>query len=544
VRQAVLIPKIHSDVVIKGPIASGYEQILSPEAVAFLAELARSFTGRLDELLKGRRLFQERTSRGQKPDFLAETSSVRRSDWTVAPIPPDLRDRRVEITGPVDRKMIINALNSGANVFMADFEDSNSPTWDNLIQGQINLRDAVRRTISYIDPSTGKTYSLNEKTAVLMVRPRGWHLWEKHLTVAGEPVPAGLFDFGLFLFHNARALLERGTRPYFYLPKMQSHLEARLWNDVFVKSQDALGIPRGTIRATVLIETLPAAFQMDEILYELREHSAGLNCGRWDYIFSFIKTFRDDPSFVLPDRGQVTMEQHFLKSYTQLLIKTCHRRGIHAMGGMAAQIPIKNDPEANAKAVEKVRADKLREVKDGHDGTWIAHPGLVQTAKDVFDAHMPAPNQIGNSRADVNVTSADLLEVPTGTRTEAGLRQNVNVGIQYLEAWLRGQGCVPLYNLMEDAATAEISRTQIWQWKRHAALLEDGRPVAATFIQTIIDEEMERIRAQIGGERFRQGRFTEAREIFESLSSGDDFVDFLTLPAYETLLKNPRAQEE
>jgi malate synthase len=433
--------------------------------------------------------------------------------------------------------MIINALNSGASVFMADFEDSNAPTWANLVQGQQNLRDAVGGSIEYVAPETGKVYRVGPRPATLMVRPRGWHLPEKHVLLEGRPVPASLLDFGLFFFHNARALLAKGTGPYFYLPKLQSHLEARLWNDVFVRSQEALGIPPGTIKATVLIETLPAAFEMHEILWELREHSAGLNCGRWDYIFSTIKTQRNDPSWVIPDRGQVTMEKHFLRSYTRLLIQTCHRREVHAMGGMAAQIPIKDDPEASRVALDKVRADKLREVTDGHDGTWVAHPGLVGVAREVFDTHMAGPHQIHRKREDVRVAAEDLLRVPEGTRTEAGLRHNVRVGVQYLEAWLGGNGCVPLYHLMEDAATAEICRTQVWQWLRHHATLDGGEPLTVPRFHRVLAEEMERVRREVGDERFLGGRFAEATALFDRLSTAGVFEEFLTLPAYDQLLR-------
>jgi malate synthase len=519
---------------VLGPMAPGYERILTPEALAFLTGLLREFTPGVEALRARRREVQARPAT-DRPRFLPETAGVREAAWTVAPIPRDLLDRRVEITGPVDRKMIINALNSGANVFMADFEDANAPTWENVIQGQINLRDAVDRTIRYVQPDTGKVYALGEKVATLMVRPRGWHLEEKHIALDGRRAPASLVDFGLYFFHNARPLLARGTGPYFYLPKMQSHLEARLWNDVLVRAQEVLGIPRGTIRATVLIETLPAAFEMDEILYELREHSAGLNCGRWDYIFSTIKTLRNDPGFVLPDRGQVTMEQPFLRAYTQLLVKTCHRRGIHAMGGMAAQVPIKDDAERNRAALEKVRADKLREVKDGHDGTWVAHPGLVAVAREVFDAHMPGPNQIHVKREDVEVGAVDLLRVPEGTRTEAGLRHNVRVGVQYLESWLRGAGCVPLYDLMEDAATAEICRTQVWQWLHHRAVLDDGRPLTVERFRRVLDEEMDEIARALGDRRFHGGRFAEARALFDRLSTSPTLEEFLTVPAYEFL---------
>src|SRR5580698_123971 len=482
---------------ITAPVNGPFSEILTPQAVEFLGALARNFENRRTELLRARTDRQKTFDEGALPDFLPETASVREADWTVAPIPKDLLDRRVEITGPVDRKMVINALNSGANVFMADFEDSNTPTWANVVEGQINLRDAVNRSIRLVSPE-GKKYELTEKTATLMVRPRGWHLVEKHVLVDSQPISASLFDFGLFFFHNAGQLLKRGTGPYFYLPKMESHLEARLWNDIFVFAQEQLSIPKGTIRATVLIETILAAFEMDEILWELREHSAGLNCGRWDYIFSFIKKFRKRPEFVLPNRALVTMDRHFLNSYVQLLIKTCHRRGIHAMGGMAAQIPIKNDPAANEQALEKVRQDKLREVRAGHDGTWVAHPGLVPVAKEIFDAHMPGPNQL-QVRPGTHVTAADLLTVPDGEITEAGLRWNIDVGIQYLEAWLRGSGCVPIYNLMEDAATAEICRAQVWQWVKHGARLSDGRPVSAGLVKQTIADVAETLRGSLGG---------------------------------------------
>jgi len=498
-------------------------QILTPEASAFLTKLAREFEARRQQLLARRRARQQQIDTGQFPDFLPETAHIRQAEWTVAPIPHDLLDRRVEITGPVDRKMIINALNSGADVFMADFEDSNSPTWQNNLEGQFNLRDAVEGTISYVSPE-GKRYNLNSKVATLLVRPRGWHLVERHFEVDGAPISASLFDFGLYLFHNAQSLIRKGTGPYFYLPKLESHLEARLWNDVFCYAQDELGIPRGTIRATVLIETILAAFEMDEILYELRQHSSGLNCGRWDYIFSFIKKFRNHPAFVLPDRSTVTMEKHFLKSYVDLLIRTCHRRGIHAMGGMAAQIPIKNDPAANEKALDKVRQDKLREVQAGHDGTWVAHPGLVPVAKEIFDAHMKEANQIGCRREDVHVTAKDLLAVPEGEITEEGLRWNIDVGLQYLESWLRGSGCVPIYNLMEDAATAEICRAQVWQWVRHRATLSNGRPVTQEMVREAIAEQKNKLKGS---------RMAEAAEIYEHMMTSPDFAEFLTLVAYD-----------
>jgi malate synthase len=500
-------------------------QVLTGEADRFLHELARRFEPRRQELLARRRDRQKELDAGKLPDFLPETKTVRESAWTVAPIPRDLHDRRVEITGPVDRKMIINALNSGASVFMADFEDSNSPTWRNNIEGQLNLRDAVRRTISFTSPE-GKKYELAGKTAVLMVRPRGWHLEEKHYIVDGKPISASLFDFGLYFFHNAKELIARGTGPYFYLPKMESHLEARLWNDVFLFAQEQLGIPRGSIRATVLIETILAAFEMDEILYELREHSAGLNCGRWDYIFSFIKKFRMRPDFMLPNRAEVTMQRHFLSSYVDLLIHTCHRRGIHAMGGMAAQIPIKSDPAANDAAMEKVKQDKLREVKAGHDGTWVAHPGLVEVAREIFDQYMPEPNQIGRKREEVKVAAQDLLAVPQGTITESGLRWNIDVGLQYLDSWLGGQGCVPIYNLMEDAATAEICRTQIWQWVRHNAQFDDGRPVTAELVRELVRDQKRRLR----GEHLQL-----AADIFERMMTSAECPEFLTSAAYEHL---------
>jgi malate synthase len=517
---------------LRGEARSEWSEILTPEALEFVAGLHREFNPRRLELLARREARKLRIDAGELPDFLPETKAVRDSEWTVAPIPKDLQDRRVEITGPVDRKMIINALNCGASVFMADFEDANAPTWANNIEGQVNLRDAVRRSISF--SSGAKNYSLHEKTATLVVRPRGWHLSENHLFVDNEPVSASLFDFALYFFHNAREAVSRGTGPYFYLPKMESHLEARLWNDVFVRAQQQIGVPNGTIRATVLIETILAAFEMDEILYELRDHSSGLNCGRWDYIFSFIKKFRAHPQFVLPDRASVTMEKPFLCAYVALLIRTCHRRGIHAMGGMAAQIPIKNDDAANDAAMQKVVADKLREVRAGHDGTWVAHPGLVPIAKQIFDEAMPGPNQIDRKRDDVQVTAADLLQVPEGAITEKGFRQNINVGILYLETWLGGLGCVPLYNLMEDAATAEISRTQLWQWIHHHAHLDDGREVTPQLYRKIRDEELEAI-----GSR---PHLDTAASIFDNLILNDELADFLTIPAYEELLKGERSE--
>jgi malate synthase len=513
----------------------GAEDVITPEALAFVVGLQRAFNARRLELLEARQTRAAALRQGKALDFLPETASIRAGDWKVAALPADLQDRRVEITGPVDRKMVINALNSGANVFMADFEDSNSPTWDNCIQGQRNLRDAIRRTIDFRSDN-GKQYALKDRTAVLFVRPRGWHLEERHVTVDGLPVSGSLWDFGLYFFHNAEELKDRDSGPYFYLPKLESHLEARLWNDVFVHAQKELGISQGSVRATVLIETLPAAFEMDEILYELRNHSAGLNCGRWDYIFSFIKKLSADPTAVMPDRNQVTMTQHFLRSYVLLLIKTCHRRGAQAMGGMAAQIPIKDNAAANEEAFAKVRADKLREVTDGHDGTWVAHPGLVPVAREIFDAHMKTPNQISRQRDDVNVTAADLLTIPPGTRTEDGLRQNIRVGVQYLEAWLRGSGCVPLYNLMEDAATAEISRAQLWQWMKHKVVVGSSKLDAGRF-DRVLDEEMAYLERALGPDKMANAKLRDARDLFAALCKSPEFEEFLTVPAYARVLE-------
>jgi len=520
---------------VRGPVSAEFAEILTPEALRFVADLHRTFVARRNELLDKRQERQKRIDAGEMPDFLPETKDVREGDWKIAPLPKDLQDRRVEITGPVDRKMVINALNSSAKMFMADFEDSHSPTWEGTINGQINLRDAVNRTIEFKNPD-GKEYKLKDDTATLLVRPRGWHLTEKHVLVDGERMTASLFDFGLYFFHNAKNLLDRGTGPYFYLPKLESHLEARLWNDAFVKAQNDLGVPQGSIKATVLIETILAAFEMDEILYELREHSAGLNCGRWDYIFSFIKRFRNLSGHVLPDRAEVTMTVHFMRSYSLLTIKTCHRRGAPAIGGMAAQIPIKNDPDANNAAIEKVRNDKEREATDGHDGTWVAHPGLVQIAVDEFDKAMPTPNQIDKQRDDVHVTAEDLLKVPEGNITEAGLRTNIRVGVQYMEAWLQGNGCVPLYHLMEDAATAEISRAQVWQWLHNDdGVLNDGRNVDLDLFRKVFDEEMEVIKQEVGEDRFSSGKFDEAGKMFKDIIEKDDLEEFLTLEAYEHL---------
>src|SRR3989440_593677 len=520
---------------IRGPITAEFAEILTPEAMAFVATLVPTFPGRREELLQRRVQRQAEIDAGKMPDFLPETERIRQGSWTVAPIPDDLQDRRVEITGPAERKMTINALNSGAKVFMADFEDAHSPTWENTIEGQINVRDAINRTISYMSPE-GKAYALKENIATLLVRPRGWHLVEKHVLLGGKPISGSLFDFGLFFYHNARGLIEKGTGPYFYLPKLESHLEARLWNDVFVRAQQELGIPQGTIKATVLIETILAAFEMDEILYELREHSAGLNCGRWDYIFSAIKKFRNIPDFILPDRAQVTMTTHFMHSYSLLTIKTCHRRNAHAIGGMAAQIPIKNDPKANEEALARVIADKKREATDGHDGTWVAHPGLVAIAMEEFDAVMKGPNQIDRKREDVHVTAADLLKIPDGTITEAGLRTNISVSLQYLESWLRGSGCVPINNLMEDAATVEISRAQIWEWIRHPkGVLDDGRKVTIDLFRELLNDELAKIRASIGEEQFSRRKFQTASDILDSIITSEQFVEFLTLPAYQYL---------
>ncbi|HTD95429.1 MAG TPA: malate synthase A [Edaphobacter sp.] len=526
--------KFGEGVEFAAPIEGRYAEVLSPEAVSFVAGLQRTFNGRRKELLAARVERQKRLDAGEKPNFLEETRKIRESEWTVAPLPADLLDRRVEITGPVERKMIINALNSGAKVFMADFEDSTTPTWENVVEGQSNLADAVRRTITYSDAATGKNYALKEKTAVLFVRPRGWHLEEQHGTVDGEAVSGSLFDFGLYVFHNAKELLERGSGPYFYLPKMESHLEARLWNDVFVAAESALGLKPGSIKGTVLIETILASFEMDEILWELRDHSAGLNCGRWDYIFSFIKKFAGDTSVLLPDRGQVTMTTHFMRSYSKLAIKTCHRRGVSAMGGMSAFIPIKSDPVANETALTQVRADKEREATDGHDGTWVAHPGLVPVALEVFDRVMPQANQIDKQLPDYEATAEDLLRIPEGSITEAGVRQNVAVGLGYIEAWLRGIGCVPLFNLMEDAATAEISRAQLWQWVHHHARLADGRNVTVELVDTVIEDELLHAKNAVDAQRYRA--YEQAAELTRKLVRAPRFADFLTVPAYAQIM--------
>ena len=520
------------------PITARDAEILTPEAVAFIVDLQRTFNQRRKSLLDARHKRQKRLDAGEKPDFLPQTKSIRESEWTVAPLPKDILDRRVEITGPVERKMIINALNSGAKVFMADFEDSSTPTWNNLMDGHINLRDAIRRTIAFSDPSTGKQYQLNEKVAVLFIRPRGWHLEERHVLVDSAPMSGSLFDFGLYFFHNAKELIARGSGPYFYLPKMESHLEARLWNDIFVRAQEKIGLPKGTIKGTVLIETILAAFEMDEILYELREHSAGLNCGRWDYIFSFIKKFSVDSHAVLPDRAQVTMTTHFMRSYSKLAIKTCHKRNVHAMGGMSAYIPVRTDPVANEKAIAQVKADKEREAGDGHDGTWVAHPGLVPVAAEVFDRMMPQPNQISKQLPDYNATAGDLLHVPDGQITEAGLKQNVAVGLGYLEAWLRGIGCVPLFNLMEDAATAEISRAQIWQWMHNQVKLSDGRVVDAPLVESTIANELSEQKSKV--DEVRYAAYEKAANLMHDLVLAPQFTEFLTLPAYERVLRDEK----
>ena len=519
---------------ISGPQPPGFEGILTDAALAFVQKLAQQFAAEVAACLAAREVRQGEIDAGAMPDFLDSTRDIREGDWQVCATPADLEDRRVEITGPTDRKMIINALNSGARVFMADCEDSLSPTWDNIIAGQINLRDAVDRSISL--EAKGKHYQLNDETATLIVRPRGWHLPEKHILLEGEPVPAALVDFGLFLFHNAAELKSRGSGPYFYLPKLESHHEARLWADVFRFAEEQGVVGPDEIRVTVLIETILAAFEMDEILYELRDYIVGLNCGRWDYIFSFIKKFRAYPEFVLPDRAEVTMTTHFLRSYSQLVIKTCHRRGAHAIGGMAAQIPIKNDPDANDVAIARVSADKEREVTDGHDGTWVAHPGLVSLATEIFDRQMQGANQLERARDDVEVCAADLLQVPKGKITEAGLRDNIRVAVEYMAAWLGGNGCVPLNNLMEDAATAEISRAQLWQWTHHATgILDEGRNVSPEWFRKLLREEMEGTKKQLGEDAFGAGHYRLAAKLLEQITLTDEFVSFLTTVAYDEL---------
>ncbi|WP_103106704.1 malate synthase A [Brevibacillus reuszeri] len=521
---------------VTGPVTPEIAEILSPDALSFLVKLSRAFSDTRQDLLQRRLERQAEFDAGKKPDFLPETEHIRNGDWTILSVPQDLQDRRVEITGPSgDRKMVINALNSGAKAFMADFEDANSPTWTNTIHGQINMRDAINRTIDYVSPE-GKKYALHDEIATLIVRPRGWHLDEKHVLVDGKPISGSLFDFGLYFFHNAKNLLAKGSGPYFYLPKLESHLEARLWNDVFILAQDELQIPQGTIKATVLVETILATFEMDEILYELRDHIVGMNCGRWDYIFSYIKKLRNHPEVILPDRSLVTMSVPFMEAYTLLTIQTCHRRKAHAIGGMAAQIPIKNDAVANEEALQKVKADKQREAQNGHDGSWVAHPGLVPIVKQVFDEIMPAPNQVEKLIENLNVSAADLVRVPEGVITESGLRTNISVSIQYIEAWLRGSGAVPIFHLMEDAATAEISRAQIWQWIRHPkGVLADGRDVTLDLVQQLGAEELDKIKNTIGEDAFAAGKFGVAYEIFSNLIVNDQFEDFLTVPGYAYL---------
>ena len=525
-----------SGVEVRPPKVDRASEVLTPEAVAFVASLQREFNPTREALLAKRAERQATFDAGHLPDFLSETRTIREGSWRVAPVPRDLRDRRVEITGPVDRKMVINALNSGASTFMADFEDANSPTWENLIAGHVNLIDAIRGTITFTAPD-GRTYRLGEKTATLIVRPRGWHLLETHMRVDGRPVSGSLLDFGLYVFHNARALLERGTGPYFYLPKLQSHLEARLWNEVFTFAEDALAIPRASIKATVLVEHILAAFEMDEILYELKDRSAGLNAGRWDYIYSIIKTFRSRPEFVLPDRAQVTMTVPFMRAYTELLVRTCHRRGAYAIGGMAAFIPSRRDSEVNRVALAQVRNDKIREVTDGFEGTWVAHPDLVTEAMNAFTGVLGSRlDQLNRTREEVSVSAKDLLDVrvPGGTVTETGLRTNIRVGIQYVESWLRGTGAAALYNLMEDAATAEIARSQVLQWVHHGTTLHEGPRVTRELVRRIADEEIARLRRE-AGPGFDGGRFAEARQLFEYVALTDPFVEFLTIPAYDRI---------
>lgn len=519
------------------PLRSESEElILTPDALQFVADLTRQFRGGIRAALARRELRQRTLAAGGRLGFLSETAAIRHDrEWGVAAAPRDLMQRKVEITGPVDRKMIINALNSGADVFMADFEDATAPSWNNLIAGQRNVYDAVRQQIAYDDPSSGKAYRLGQGLATLVVRPRGLHLNERHVVVDGVPAPGALVDFALFFFHNAAELIRRGSGPYFYLPKLESHLEARLWNQVFVAAQRMRAIPRGTIRATVLIETLPAAFEMEEILFEMREHASGLNCGRWDYIFSSIKMRRHDATAIYPDRSQVTMMQPNMRAYSRLLIEICHRRGAHAVGGMSAFIPVKDDVAANERAFEQIRADKQREAGDGHDGTWVAHPALVPVARAVFDEFVPGPHQIDREEEAPHVSAADLLAIPVGTRTDVGLRLNIRVGVQYLEAWLRGQGAVPLYNLMEDAATAEISRIQLWQWLHHRATLVDGTVVTPELFEKLLVEEMASVRAHVGAARYDAGRFDEAIALFRRLVAADAPADFLTTVAYESL---------
>jgi malate synthase len=530
-----IIETVVSRITFSGEIKNYYKDILTDEALNFLTSLHEKFNDRRLDLLNQRMAQQKIFDQGKFPEFPRETEHIRNSHWVAEPLPTDLLDRRVEITGPVDRKMIINALNSDAKVFMADLEDSNSPTWQNVMEGQQNLRDAVDRTIIFVHPVNGKKYVLRKSTAVLMVRPRGLHLNEKHLLINGYEMSASLVDFGLYFFHNVKQLLANNTGPYFYLPKLEHYLEARWWNDVFVFTQAYLNVPQKTIKATVLIETITASFQIDEIIYELRDHMAGLNCGRWDYIFSYIKKFRNHEGFIVPDRDQVTMASPFMEAYSLRVIQRCHKRNVHAIGGMAAQIPVKNDDEANKIAFEKVKKDKLREVKNGHDGTWVAHPGLISVTLDIFDKYMPEKNQINNKRKDLYITEKQLVEIPEGSVTEVGIRKNINVGILYIESWLMGVGAAALYNLMEDAATAEISRTQIWQWLQNKVALNDGRKFTVEMYIRLLEEEKQNIKNLLGDKRFENGRFDLAVEIFDKLVLSEEFEEFLTLPAYKYL---------
>jgi malate synthase len=522
---------------VRGLMGPRFAEVLTAEALTFLADLHRRFDAERRRLLAGRSERQRRFDAGRLPDFQPDTRAVRDGEWQIAPLPEDLLDRRVEITGPVDRKMIINALNSGANVFMADFEDAYSPTWNNVIEGQINLMDRWNHTIDFTEAATGRQYKLSSSPALLMIRPRGWHLPEAHLHIDGEPIAAALFDFGLYVFHNVHKQIAHGATPAFYLPKLESHLEARLWNAVFDFVEQSLALKPSSLKATVLIETLPAAFEMHEIIHELKEHMAGLNCGRWDYIFSFIKRLGKNPAYLTPDRATMVMGEAFLSAYSRLLIETCHRRGAFAMGGMAAQIPVKNDPTANAAAFAKVRADKEREVSNGHDGTWVAHPDLVPIAQEVFARLLPATNQLNRRHRDLRIGQTELLQMHVGVRTEQGLRENIRVGVQYIEAWLRGRGAVPLYNLMEDAATAEISRAQVWQWLQHQAKLADGRAVTPELFRAILSDEMARVREALGAAIYDKGRFAEAIKLFSDMSLAPEFAEFLTLPAYALLMR-------
>ncbi|KAL7320824.1 Malate synthase, glyoxysomal [Mucor circinelloides] len=542
---AKLIKSSVPGVAVLAPVTAAEAEILSPQALQFVATLQRIFNPTRKTLLQKRVLRQQALDRGVLPDFLPETAFIRNDpNWRAAAPAPGLQDRRVEITGPVDRKMVINALNSGAKTFMADFEDSTAPTWENVISGQVNMRDAVRETIDFTNPN-GKKYALRKdgQLATLLVRPRGWHMLEKHVLVDGEPCSASIFDFSLYFFHNAKELVKRGKGPYFYLPKMESHLEARLWNDIFNAAQDMINIPRGTIRGTVLIETLLAAYEMDEIIYELRDHSSGLNCGRWDYIFSFIKKLRNHPEFVLPQRSSVTMTVPFMDAYVRLLIQTCHKRGVHAMGGMAAQIPIKNNAEANAAAMTKVRNDKLREVTAGHDGTWVAHPDLVKIALEIFNEHMPTPNQLHIRRDDVKVSATDLMDINfKGTITEDSIRENIQIGLAYMEAWLRGVGCVPIHNLMEDAATYEISRSQLWQWARHQPTTVEGKKVTGELNLKLLDEEIEKIKKQLGS-KYANTKYEAAKAAFASNLTGERYDDFVTTMLYDSIVTvSPQAK--